>query len=305
MRAARHCPTVIPPFALSTRHIMSTYVIGDLQGCAGSFDALLARIGFDAAADRVWIVGDLVNRGPDSLGALRRVIGLGPAATAVLGNHDLHLLAVAAGVRKAGRGDTLDAVLSAPDANALLDWLRHRPMAHRETVAGTDWLMVHAGVLPSWTADATMRHAAELETALRADDWRTTLASLFGNKPDRWSDDLTGLDRLRAIVNVLTRVRYCADDDRIDFKAKDAPAETGANFPAPPHGYRAWFDIGTRRTRGTAIVFGHWSTLGLMVRDDVVGLDSGCVWGGRLTAIRLEDRAVFQVECPQAQRPGA
>ena len=283
---------------------MSTYVVGDLQGCAGSFDALLARVGFDATVDRVWIVGDLVNRGPDSLGVLRKAIALGSAVTAVLGNHDLHLLAVSAGVRKAGCGDTLDAVLAAPDAPALLDWLRRRSMAHRERVAGVDVLMVHAGVVPSWSADDTMRHAAELETALRADDWRDTLASLFGNRPDRWSDDLTGVDRLRAIVNVLTRVRYCTDDDRIDFKAKDAPAAQGEHFPAPPSGYRAWFDIATRRTRGTPIVFGHWSTLGLLVRDDIVALDTGCVWGGALTAIRLEDRALFQVDCPQAQRPG-
>jgi bis(5'-nucleosyl)-tetraphosphatase (symmetrical) len=283
---------------------MSTYVIGDLQGCAASFDALLARIAFDVARDRVWLVGDLVNRGPDSLGTLRRVIALGDAATVVLGNHDLHLLGVSAGVRKAGRGDTLDAVLAAPDAASLLDWLRHRPMAHRERVADRDFVMIHAGILPGWSSDDTMRHASELETALRADDWRTTLASLFGNRPDQWSDHLTGHDRLRAIVNGLTRMRYCTDDDRIDFKSKDAPAATDAYFPPPPHGYRAWFDIATRRSRASTVVFGHWSTLGLMVRDDVIALDSGCVWGGALTAIRLEDRTVFQVDCPAAQRPG-
>ncbi len=283
---------------------MSTYVIGDPQGCAASFDALLDRVAFDPQVDRIWVVGDLVNRGPDSLGVLRQIIALGQSATVVLGNHDLHLLAVSAGVRKPGRGDTLDAVLAAPDADALLAWLRRRPMAHRECVAGIDVLMVHAGVLPGWTTDDTMRHAAELEVALRADDWRDTLASLFGNQPDRWTDTLTGLDRLRMIVNALTRVRYCSDDDRIDFKAKDAPAAIGAHFPPPPAGYRAWFDIETRRTRGSLVVFGHWSTLGVMVRDDVIALDSGCVWGGSLTAIRLEDRALFQIACPQASRPG-
>ena len=288
---------------------MSTYAIGDLQGCAASFDALLDRIAFDARVDRVWLVGDLVNRGPDSLAVLRRVMALGDAATVVLGNHDLHLLAVSAGVRKAGRGDTLAAVLAAPDAERLLDWLRHQPLAHRESLpdAGpdrTDVLMVHAGVLPGWSADDTMRHAAELEAALRADDWRETLAVLFGNQPDRWSEALTGPERLRCIVNALTRLRYCSDDDRIDFKAKDAPAAAGEPFPPLPTGYRAWFDIETRRTRDTLVVFGHWSTLGLMVRATVVALDSGCVWGGALTAIRLEDRAVFQVPCPRAQRPG-
>lgn len=284
---------------------MSTYVIGDLQGCAGAFDALLARAAFDPAVDRVWLVGDLVNRGPDSLAVLRKAIALGDAATVVLGNHDLHLLAVSAGVRKPGRGDTLADVLAAPDAPALLDWLRRRPMAHRERVRDADVLMVHAGVVPSWTVDDTMRRAAELEAALRADDWREALAGCFGNKPARWRADLAGTDRLRVIVNVLTRLRYCADDDRMDFDAKDAPAATGDHFPAPPSGYRAWFDIDARRTRGTMVVFGHWSTLGLVVRDDVIALDTGCVWGGALTAIRLEDRALYRVACPQASRPGA
>jgi bis(5'-nucleosyl)-tetraphosphatase (symmetrical) len=287
---------------------MSTYVIGDLQGCAASFDALLEQVGFDIARDRVWLVGDLVNRGPDSLGVLRKVMALGDAAVTVLGNHDLHLLAVSAGVRKPGRSDTLDAVLNAPDGHELLDWLRHRSLAHRETLPGgassTDVLMVHAGVLPDWSVDDTMRHACELEAALRADDWGDTLAAWFGNQPDRWDEALRGADRLRAIVNVLTRLRFCSDDGRIDFKAKDAPGLAGSSFPAPPSGFKPWFEFETRRSRDALIVFGHWSTLGLMVRDDVVALDSGCVWGGALTAIRLEDRAVFQVPCPQAQPPG-
>ena len=287
---------------------MSLYVVGDLQGCASAFDALLARIAFDPAVDRVWLVGDLVNRGPDSAAALRTVMGLGSAATVVLGNHDLHLLAASIGARKQGRGDTLAAVLAAPDAAVLLDWLRHRPLAHRETVRSdgrdVDTLMVHAGVLPGWNADDTMRHAAELEAAMRSDDWRAELGSLFGNRPDRWHDGLAGNDRLRAIVNALTRLRFCTADGRIDFDAKDAPVRAGTHFPAPPDGYRAWFDFADRRSRETLVVFGHWSTLGLMVRDDVIGLDTGCVWGGALTALRLDDRAVFQVACPAAQRPG-
>jgi bis(5'-nucleosyl)-tetraphosphatase (symmetrical) len=282
---------------------MSTYVIGDLQGCAASFDALLERVAFDATRDRVWLVGDLVNRGPDSLAALRRVIALGDAATVVLGNHDLHLLAVSAGVRRAGRGDTLGDILAAPDADRLLDWLRHRPLAFRDTVCGADVLMVHAGVLPTWTADDTLRHAAELAKALRGDAWRDVLANLFGNQPDLWSESLTGHERLRAIVNALTRLRFCSADGRVDLKAKDAPALAGSSFPSPPSGFLPWFDIETRLTRGTLVVFGHWSTLGLMVRDDVIALDTGCVWGGQLTAIRLEDRAVFQVACPQALTP--
>ncbi len=278
---------------------MSTYVIGDLQGCAASFDTLLERCAFDARNDRVWLVGDLVNRGPDSLGVLRRVMALGDAATVVLGNHDLHLLAVSAGVRKPGRSDTLGALLAAPDVARLLDWLRRRPLVFRASFPGqSDVLMVHAGVLPGWSADDTMRLAGELEAALRADRWRETLAGLFGDKPHRWRDELVGDDRLRVIVNVLTRLRFCSQDDRLDFDAKDAPGSS-----APP-GFRAWFDFAHRRSRDTLVVFGHWSTLGVMVRDDVIGLDSGCVWGGALTAIRLEDRALFQVPCPQAQRPG-
>ncbi len=294
---------------------MSTYAIGDLQGCASAFDALLERIAFDPRIDRLWLVGDLVNRGPDSLGALHRVMALGDAATVVLGNHDLHLLAVSAGVRKRGRNDTIDDVLAAPDAAQLLDWLRHRPLAHRAAIAGRDVLMVHAGVLPTWTADDTMRHAGELEAALRADTWRDTLARVFGNQPDRWDEALTGDARLRVIVNALTRLRFCSDDGRIDFDAKDAPAagtpvltpdpsaadaSTQAPvsaFPSPPLGFKAWFDIAGRNTRDARTIFGHWSTLGVMVRDDVIALDSGCVWGGALTAIRLEDDALFQVDC--------
>lgn len=283
---------------------MSTYVVGDLQGCAQSFDKLLDTVAFDPHEDRVWLVGDLVNRGPDSLATLRRVIALGSAATVVLGNHDLHLLAVSAGVRKPGRSDTLDTVLAAPDAEQLLDWLRHRPLAHRARVGTSDVLMVHAGILPGWSADDATRHAAELAAALQSDEWKSTLATLFGNQPDRWDEGLHGADRLRAIVNALTRLRYCTDDGRMDFDAKDAPAAAVANFPAPPRGYRAWFDIETRRSRDTLVVFGHWSTLGLMVRGDVVALDTGCVWGGSLTAIRLEDRTLFSVPCPQSRRPG-
>lgn len=287
---------------------MPTYAIGDLQGCAASFDALLDHIGFDPARDRVWLVGDLVNRGPDSLGVLRRVIGLGDAAVSVLGNHDLHLLAVSAARRHAGRGDTIDDVLAAPDARELLDWLRRLPLAHRATIDGThgpfDAMMVHAGVLPTWTADDTVAHAAELSAALSADDWAETLEGLFGNEPDRWDDALEGRDRLRVIVNALTRLRFCSADGRIDFAAKDAPASAGTVFPPPPPGFTAWFDVPSRKSRDTLIAFGHWSTLGVLIRDDVVALDSGCVWGGALTAVRLEDRTRFQVPCPRSRAPG-
>ena len=290
---------------------MATYAIGDLQGCCEAFERLLERIAFDHAHDRLWLVGDLVNRGPDSLGALRRVKALGDAATVVLGNHDLHLLAVSIGTRKAGKSDTLDEVLAAPDADELLDWLRHRPMAHRAairaSIAGTngprDTLMIHAGVLPAWTTDEVLARAAELEEALRAPDWKATLADLFGNQPDRWSDKLTGAERLRVIVNALTRLRLCSVDGRMEFASKDAPVAQQAQGDAPP-GFMPWFDVPERATRGTQLVCGHWSTLGLMLTDRLVALDTGCVWGGALTAVRLEDHAVFQVACPQMRKPG-
>ena len=287
---------------------MSTYAIGDIQGCHEAFVALLERMSFDRSSDRLWIVGDVVNRGPDSLAMLRHLARLDDAATVVLGNHDLHLLAVSAGVRAAGRNDTLDEIFDAADATALLDWLRHRPLAHRERIDGDgsldDRLMVHAGLLPSWDADDAMARAAELEAVLRHDDWKSTLGRLFGSRPDRWDDALEGDDRLRVIVNTLTRLRFCTADDRIDFESKDAPGAASGAFPQPPRGFLPWFDVPGRASRDTCIVCGHWSTLGVVVRDDLIALDSGCVWGGCLTAVRLEDRARFQVRCPQVLRPG-
>lgn len=288
---------------------MPTYAIGDLQGCLDPFETLLDRFSFDPASDRLWLVGDLVNRGPASLTVLRRLMALADAAslTIVLGNHDLHLLAIAAGARRQGPLDTLDAVLDAPDRDAIVEWLRDQPLAHRETLVdratgrAVDTLMVHAGVLPTWSVDDVMARAREVEGMLRGPGWREALVRAFGNRPDTWSDALAGEERLRFIINALTRLRFCSEDGRIDFEAKDAPGVSTGAFPAPPAGYRAWFDIESRRSRDARVVVGHWSTLGLLVRDDVVALDSGCVWGGALTAIRLEDRALFQVPCPAAQ----
>ena len=290
---------------------MATYAIGDLQGCCQALERLLHRIAFDAAHDRLWLVGDLVNRGPDSLGVLRRVRTLGDAATVVLGNHDLHLLAVSIGARKAGKSDTLDEVLAAPDADELLDWLRHRPMAWRASIGASmagpngprDTLMVHAGVLPAWTSDDVLARAAELEAALRARHWKATLAALFGNEPDRWSDSLRGAERLRVIVNALTRLRLCSAEGRMEFTSKDAPATWRVEGDAPP-GFMPWFEVPNRATRQSRLVCGHWSTLGLVLTDRLVALDTGCVWGGALTAVRLEDHAVFQVACPQMRKPG-
>ena len=268
-----------------------TVAIGDLQGCDASLGALLGQLPADAGP--LWFCGDLVNRGPASLESLRRVRALGDRATVVLGNHDLHLLAVAAGARGTHRGDTLEAILRSPERGALLDWLRARPLAHRDG----RHLLVHAGLWPAWTADAALAAAAEVETVLRGPHWGDFLHTMYGNRPDRWDDALSGDDRLRAIVNALTRMRYVDGAGRMDFAVKDDASA------APPH-LRPWFDAPGRRSTDVVVVFGHWSTLGLLVRPDVVCLDTGCVWGGSLTAMRLEDGRVYSERCPQAQRPG-
>ena len=268
---------------------MSLIAIGDLQGCAGCLDALLAKLPPDAP---LVFVGDLVNRGPDSLGALRRVRALGSRATAVLGNHDLHLLAVAAGIRPMHEDDTMRDILDAPDAVELLDWVRNLPLA----IVDEGALFVHAGVLPSWTVDSTLALAAEVQARLRAPDYHDFLATMYGNQPVQWREDLAGADRLRCILNALTRLRFVSLDGAMDLKLKGAVASA-------PAGWVPWFEHPQRATRGTPIVFGHWSTLGLMVRDDAIGLDTGCVWGGQLTALHWPGRTVVQVGCPQARKP--
>ena len=271
---------------------MPTYAIGDLQGCHTSLLHLLDCIQFDPAADRLWLVGDLVNRGPDSLDVLRTVKKLGDAAISVLGNHDLHLLSLAEGFGRVHKGDTLDAVLNAPDRDELLHWLRQQKLAWREG----DVLMVHAGVLPGWTVDDTLQRAAEAEAALRGPHYRDFFAQMYGNAPVAWDDSLQGIERLRVIVNAFTRLRYCSVDGEMEFHHKCAPG-------TQPAGWLPWFEVPGRRSAEATIVIGHWSTLGLINRKDLVALDTGCLWGGRLTAVRLEDRQVFAVQCPQMQRP--
>jgi bis(5'-nucleosyl)-tetraphosphatase (symmetrical) len=275
---------------------MNTYAIGDLQGCAHEAGLLLERIAGHAGsgnAARILFVGDLINRGPESLAALRNMKALsensGGRIDALLGNHDLHLLAVAAGVQKLSRSDTLDEILAAPDRDELVAWLRRRPMAMR---AGRH-LLVHAGVAPQWTADQTMALAAEVEQVLRGEGWADFLARMYGNRPDRWNDGLEGIDRLRCIVNALTRMRLCWPDGRMDFDHKES--EKGPEGS----GLLPWFDLPGRRTADVTVVFGHWSALGLLMRPDLVGLDSGCVWGGKLTAVCLDDRTLLQVDCPE------
>lgn len=271
------------------------YLIGDLQGCCDALERLLARVGFSPSRDHVYLLGDLVNRGPASLATLRRLRGLGSAASCLLGNHDLHLLAVAHGVRTSGRSDTLAELLQAPDRAALLDWLRQQRMAMYEH----GWLMVHAGVVPQWDLATTLSVAAEVEAQLRSPQIAEFLHEMYGNQPARWDAGLQGQARLRFAVNVLTRIRFCSADGTLDLKAKASAAE-------PPPGLLAWFNAPDRLTAGVPIAFGHWSTLGLLNRPDLLALDTGCVWGGQLTAVRLDGdtREVVQVDCAQAQRPG-
>jgi len=271
---------------------MPTYAIGDLQGCHASLLRLLDHLRFDPAADRLWFVGDLVNRGPDSLGVLRCIRDLGDAAVCVLGNHDLHLLALAEGFGRVHKGDTLDEVLAAPDRDELLHWLRSRRLAWRDG----DLLMVHAGVLPGWTPDDTMQRAAEAEAVLQGPHYREFFAQMYGNVPVAWDDGLAGVERLRVIVNAFTRLRYCSAAGEMEFHHKGAPG-------TQPAGWLPWFGVPGRRSAQATCVIGHWSTLGLVNRPDLIALDTGCLWGGRLTAVRLEDRQVFAVQCPQAKRP--
>ncbi|OJZ15914.1 MAG: bis(5'-nucleosyl)-tetraphosphatase (symmetrical) [Thiobacillus sp. 63-78] len=272
---------------------MSTYAIGDPQGCQTSLLRLLDEVKFDPAADRLWLVGDLVNRGPDSLAVLRFVKNLGSTAISVLGNHDLHLLALAEGYGRAHKGDTLDAVLAAPDRDELLHWLRQRKLAWREG----DFLMVHAGVLPGWTLDDTMQRAAEAEAVLHGAHYRDFFAQMYGNAPVAWDGDLQGVERLRVIVNAFTRLRYCTPTGEMEFHHKGAPG-------TQPAGWLPWFEVPGRQSAAATLVFGHWSTLGLVNRPGLIALDTGCLWGGKLSAVRLEDRQAFAVQCPQMQHPG-
>jgi len=268
---------------------LTSYAIGDLQGCAGSFDQLLDKL---PSNSRLRIVGDLVNRGPASVETLRTVRSMDARAETVLGNHDIHLLALAAGVRKKGKSDTLDGILSAPDREDLLTWLRHRPLALLED----DFLLVHAGVLPQWPAGQVMDLAREVEEQLQGPNWQGFLADVFGNAADRWENSLRGIERHRVVVNALTRLRYCTPDGVMDLKTKDGPGSA-------PKAFLPWFDIPGRQTEEVTVVCGHWSTLGLVMRPNLMALDTGCVWGGKLTAARMArnpaERTLIQVECPQ------
>lgn len=275
---------------------MAVYCVGDVQGCDAPLGRLLAEIDFSPSRDTLFVLGDLVNRGPASAQVLRRLMALGPAAQCVLGNHDLHLLAVAAGAGRLKPLDTLDDLLQAPDREAMLDWLRQQPLA----IWQHDVLMVHAGVLPSWTVEHTLALAAEVEAVLRGPNLSDFLHHMYGNTPAAWRDDLTGTDRLRVVVNALTRLRFCSAEGLMEFASKE-----GAD--SAPAGHMPWFDVPGRQTAHVTVAFGHWSTLGKLQRQDVWALDTGCVWGGCLSALRLSHTGtpeIIQVRCEQAQRPG-
>lgn len=275
---------------------MATYLIGDVQGCDEALGRLLDTLAFSPSRDTAYLLGDLVNRGPSSLAVLRRLIALGNSAHGLLGNHDLHLLAVSQGVRKPHHSDTLDDILNAADRETLLHWLRHRPLA----LQTHGWLLVHAGVLPQWDLAQTQALAREFEAELRSPGWGVLMQNLYGNTPDRWSDSLQGYDRLRVIVNAFTRLRFCTLEGIMEFATKDSS-------DSAPKEHLAWFDIPNRRTAGVPIAFGHWSTLRSTERADALALDTGCVWGGCLTAVRLgcepNEFERISVRCPPAQQP--
>lgn len=273
---------------------MRHYAIGDLQGCFDALQRLLERLRYQPGTDVLWFAGDLVNRGPDSLRCLRFVRDLGDRAVCVLGNHDLHLLARAQG-GAAGRRDTLDALLAADDRDELLDWLRQRPLLHE----WQGWAMVHAGLPPQWTLPQGRRAARQLESLLRGPEHGRFLSGMYGDEPAQWRSGLRGLARHRFIVNAFTRLRYCDADGRLNLRSKGPPG-------SQPIGQMPWFAVPGRQSLDAEIIFGHWSTLGQVHWPEyrAWGLDTGAVWGGKLTALCLETRELTQVECPEYRSPG-
>ncbi len=278
---------------------MAIFAIGDIQGCYDDLRRLLERLDFNPAEDQLWFTGDLVNRGPKSLETLRFVKSLGERAVCVLGNHDLHLLALAAGVHRHKPADTLDPILAAPDRDELLHWLRQRPLLHHDATLG--YTLIHAGLPPQWDLAIATACARELEAALRAADYPEFFTQMYGDQPRRWSAELSGMGRLRFIVNCFTRLRYCSPEGELDLACKGAPG-------TQPAGFMPWFEVPGRASAGLYILFGHWSTLGEIKGQNIYPLDTGCVWGGRLSALRLDgddSGGWYCVDCSGAQQPGA
>lgn len=263
---------------------MATYAVGDIQGCYHAFQALLKRINFNPKFDQLWLVGDLINRGSGSLEVLRWCYQHQESLKVVLGNHDLHALVVANGLVRAHRGDTFEALFKADDCDLLLNWLRHQPLiVHQD-----NYLMVHAGLLPQWTVEQSLSYATEVETALQGADYLDFLASMYGNEPNRWNESLKGSDRLRVITNAMTRLRVCSAEGDMQFTFKGELQDV-------PEGFMPWFDVPTRASRDVAIIFGHWSALGLQQRENIYALDTGCLWGGQLSAMNLQTKEISQV----------
>ena len=279
---------------------MALYLIGDLQGCYSSLSQLLQKLDFSPSRDTLYLLGDLVNRGPKSLEVLENLIKWGSSAQCVLGNHDLHLLAASTGARALRPDDTLDLILNSPQKTHLLDWLRHRPMAMHLSLPKNEILMIHAGVLPSWTLDQTLSYAKEVEMVLQSNQYVDFFNHMYGNQPSRWSDDLTGYERLRLITNTLSRCRFANANDEIELKTKEGSG-------AAPAGFMPWFEIPGRQTANCLVAFGHWSTMGLVMRDNILALDTGCVWGGSLSAVEIYSDGTIgplsQVECEACLDP--
>lgn len=270
---------------------MSTYAIGDVQGCFESLQCLLEKIQFNPQQDRLWFVGDLINRGPDSLATLRFLYSLRDSIEFVLGNHDLHFLAVAHGLRKRNQSDTLNELLSAPDKQQLIDWLMQGKLIHTDEALG--FTMVHAGIPPQWSLHEAQTHAREVEAFLQSRYSGELLTNMYGNLPNRWKNKLIGLDRLRLITNYFTRMRFCTDEGELELESKD-------NISTAPQGYAPWFLHENRKTRDDNIVFGHWAALeGRVNAPNIFALDTGCVWGGELTALRLDDKVRFSCSCAE------
>ena len=281
---------------------MALYCIGDIQGCDDAFAQLLQTVDFSASRDTLYVLGDLVNRGPKSAQVLRRCMQAGDSMRALLGNHDLHLLAASQGLRRQSKRDTLAQVLDAPDRDALLDWLRQQPLMRLHTNAKSEQLlMVHAGVLPQWTVQDCLHLNREVQTVLQSADFARFLQNMYGNLPDRWSADLQGDDRLRCIVNAFTRLRFCSAEGVMDFDSAESADQA-------PEGLMPWFEVPGRASADTAMAFGHWSTLGHINRQNLMAMDTGCVWGGCLSMMRIgesmHERELIQQQCPQAQAPG-
>jgi len=267
---------------------VATYAIGDIQGCFSALKQLLKSVEFNRDKDRLWIAGDLINRGPESLQTLEFLYKIRENLDIVLGNHDLHLLAVAAGFKKPTPSDTLDDILKSPIRKQLLNWLRQQPLIHHDSTL--NYTMVHAGIPPQWSISESLIYAKEVENILSSDDINTFLSVMYGNSPNHWDESLTGMDRLRLITNYFTRMRFCTPAGGLELKTK-------SHVNDAPTGYYPWFDINNRKAKNDNIIFGHWAALeGKTHQDNIFALDTGCVWGGKLTAMRLEDKKIFSVD---------